>query len=141
MTTTPEDRPGEASDPAQHEAGSTEEAAIVRTVLDYFEGWFDGDVSRMERALHPALAKRALDPGGTGRGTLDETTAQQMIELTAHGAGKGRDVPDRGIRVLVGDVADPITSVTVYSAVYTEYLHLVRTPEGWKIVNALWKFT
>jgi hypothetical protein len=31
------------------------EAAIKRTVLDYFEGWFEGDAARMERALHPEL--------------------------------------------------------------------------------------
>ena len=36
----------------------TDAEAIVDTVLDYFEGWFDGDRARMERALHPELAKR-----------------------------------------------------------------------------------
>jgi len=35
--------------------------AIVRVVLDYFEGWFDGDAARMERTLHPDLAKRSPD--------------------------------------------------------------------------------
>jgi hypothetical protein len=29
----------------------------------------------------------------------------------------------------------------VRSAVYREYLHLVRTNEGWKIANALWRPT
>jgi hypothetical protein len=32
-----------------------------------------------------------------------------------------------------------IANVTVRSAVYIEYLHLVRTREGWKIINALWQ--
>ena len=142
MTATPpQDRSGEPSESRRYAAGSPEEAAIIRAALDYLEGWFEGDVSRMERALHPALAKRALDPGGTGSEALDETTAQQMIELTGQGAGKSRDVPERGIQVLVTDVAGPNASVTVHSAVYTEYLHLVRTRDGWKIVNALWKFT
>ena len=35
--------------------------AIVRVALDYFEGWFDGDAARMERTLHPDLAKRSPD--------------------------------------------------------------------------------
>jgi hypothetical protein len=30
--------------------------AIVRTALDYLEGWFDGDAGRVERALHPQRA-------------------------------------------------------------------------------------
>jgi hypothetical protein len=119
---------------------SPEDAAITRAVLDYFEGWFDGNASRMERALHPGLAKRSLEADAPGTEALDETTAQQMIELTAQGRGKGRDVPDRGIRVRVDDVAGHIATATVHSAVYTEYLHLVRTRDGWKIVNTLWKF-
>jgi hypothetical protein len=31
--------------------------------------------------------------------------------------------------------------VVVRSNVYREYLHLGRTDEGWKIVNALWAWT
>jgi hypothetical protein len=29
-----------------------------KTALDYTEGWYAGDAARMERALHPELAKR-----------------------------------------------------------------------------------
>lgn len=36
-------------------------ALIVATVHDYFDGWFDGDASRMERALHRDLVKRSSD--------------------------------------------------------------------------------
>jgi hypothetical protein len=39
----------------------------------------------------------------------------------------------------VEDVHEDIASVTVRSAVYREYLHLVRTAEGWRIANALWR--
>jgi hypothetical protein len=34
-----------------------------------------------------------------------------------------------------------IASVVVRSPVYREYLHLVRTDDGWKILNALWDWT
>ena len=37
-----------------------EEAAVRSTVLDYLEGWYDGDVERMDRALHPDLVKRIV---------------------------------------------------------------------------------
>jgi hypothetical protein len=33
-----------------------------------------------------------------------------------------------------------IANVTVRSAVYVEYLQLVRTQDGWRIVNALWRY-
>ena len=114
------------------------EGAIVEAVLDYFEGWFDGDAARMERPLHPSRAKRALVQDGR---TLDETTAEWMIDATARGLGRERDPGDRQIEVEIEDVYGTIANATVRSAVYREYVHLVRTPEGWKIVNALWELT
>ena len=119
---------------------SSDEAAVVATALDYFEGWFDGDATRMDRALHPGLAKRSLrqvDPDSAELGSL---TKEQMLELTARAEAKSDD-PKVGIDVEVVDLYGNIASVVVRSAVYREYLHLVRTDEGWKIVNALWHFT
>jgi ketosteroid isomerase-like protein len=112
----------------------TEQEAITETVLDYFEGWFDGDTARMERALHRDLVKRqAADD-------LGMTTKQRMVELTGQHAGK-EDARDGRINVTVEDVYKDIASVTVRSATYHEYLHLVRTGEGWKIANALFELT
>jgi hypothetical protein len=34
------------------------EDAVRSVVMDYVEGWFEGDADRMERALHPELVKR-----------------------------------------------------------------------------------
>ena len=121
---------------------TSDEAAVVAAALDYFEGWFEGDAARMERALHPGLAKRSLsqvDPEST---ELRSLTKERMVELTAAGGGKGES-PEGGlsIDVEVVQLYGNIASVVVRSAVYREYLHLVRTDDGWKIVNALWHFT
>jgi hypothetical protein len=62
------------------ESSADDRAAVVRTALDYFEGWFDGDAARIERALHPELAKRSL-----GQGVLRPRTAGN-----AHGTADGR---------------------------------------------------
>jgi Putative lumazine-binding len=114
-----------------------DEAAIVDVVRDYYGGWYDSDPVRMERTLHPALAKRGLDQ------ILDPerpkiTTAERMIELTASGEGES-DGADRRLDIAVDDVYRDIASVTVRAAVYHEYIQLARTPEGWKIVNVLWQ--
>ena len=45
------------------------------------------------------------------------------------------------IEVEVVDIHGTIANATVRSAVYREYVQLVRTPDGWKIVNALWEWT
>jgi hypothetical protein len=115
---------------------TADEDAIAQTVLDYFEGWFDGDAARMKRALHPGLAKRSV----VADDSLDHLTADVMIEATAQGHGKRRDPGKREIDVRVVDVHGQIASVVVDSNVYREYLHLIRTPDGWRIVNALWQF-
>jgi hypothetical protein len=107
---------------------------IQGAVLDYFEGWFEGDAARMERALQPQLAKRTLGPEG-----LLSLTAAQMIEATAAGRGRAQDVDDRGIRIEVSWVNGPNATAIVHSAVYTEFVHLVETGDGWKIVNTLWQ--
>jgi hypothetical protein len=120
------------------------EAEIVACVLDYYEGWFDGDAARMERALHPELVKRTLARDSDGAEALEMDTAQDMIEATTRGVGKKRDEStggDRRIEISVDDVHGGIASVTAHSAVYVDYLHLARTREGWKIVNALWDWT
>jgi hypothetical protein len=128
-----------------------DEHAVAGVVRDYFESWFEGDAERMKRALHPKLAKRTLLAGSLAAGKrdvgdadpLDEDTAQTMVAATGKGIGKSRATTpeERAFEIVVEDVYDTIASVTVRSPIYHEYLHLVRTREGWKIVNALWQRT
>jgi putative lumazine-binding protein len=112
----------------------TDEQAGTSTVLDYYDGWFDGDAVRMERALHPRLAKRA--PLADGK--LDEDTAAGMIGMTAEGRGTRQDPGDRGTDVEVVEIYGSISSVVVRSNIYREHPNLARMPDGWKIVNALY---
>ena len=111
-------------------------AEVEATVRDYFEGWYDADPDRMARALHPALAKRTKEDGPDVR----STTRDSMIEGTAAGEGRLAGI-DRALEIAVVDAHRGIATVVVRSAVYREYLHLVETDEGWRIVNALWAYT
>ena len=106
--------------------------SIERAVLDYYEGWFDADAARMERAVHPDLVKRKAGE------QLRIMTAARMIELTREGEGTA-NAGDRRIEIAIDDVHEDIASVTVEGGPYYEYLHLVRTSAGWKIANALWR--
>ncbi len=111
--------------------------AIIATAMDYFEGWFDGDAARMERALHPDLVKRGVRTAATGAELSGRSSAPQMIGWTREGKGKAERPADLAIKVRVDDVYGEIATATVYSAVYIEYVQLVRTLEGWRIVNTL----
>jgi hypothetical protein len=110
------------------ESSTEQETAIAQTALDYFEGWFEGDAARMEHALHPDLAKRSL---GDDLKHVEHLTAPVMIDATARGRGKTRDVPDRRIEVDVHDVygVDGGPNGDVRDR-YREYLQLARTREG-----------
>lgn len=113
----------------------TDEDLITETVLDYFEGWFEGDAARMERALHPQLVKRDAEE-------LENTTKPQMVDATARGVGFERAAGRRiDVDVQVADVYGDAATVVVRTAIYHEYLHLVRTTGGWRIAQALWQFT
>lgn len=84
----------------------TEAELITQAVLDYFEGWFEGDPVRMERALHPDLVKRRSGE------ELGVTTKEMMVEATERGAGKGI-AAEAVVEIEIHDGYDDIASVTV----------------------------
>ncbi len=112
---------------------SGEVAAIEAAAADYVEGWYRGDVARMDRALHADLVKRT--PDGEA-GTLRQVTKAQMLELTRQGGGED---PDAEFVVTVGDVSDRIATARVVSPEYIDFLHLVKGDNGWQIVNVLFR--
>jgi hypothetical protein len=125
--------------PATPPATDEDRAAIEAAVRDYFEGWFEADPGRMARALHPALAKRSFGQGADRAPDLGTTTADEMVASTARGYGRDR-VGDGRLDIRIDDVSGGIASVTVQSAHYVEYVHLAATPDGWRVVNTLWRW-
>ncbi len=107
--------------------------AVRATALDYIEGWYTGDAARMERALHDDLVKRT--PAAEGAAGLRAVTKERMVELTRDGGG--RDVADPGIEVHVDDVVGDLATARTVCVDFVDYLHLVRTPAGWRIVDVL----
>lgn len=126
--------------PPTPETTGDELESIRATVLDYFEGWFDGDAVRMDRALHPGLAKHSVDQGPTRSNGLRLTTKDEMVEATRQGEGRQQDLPDRAIRIDVAAVSGGIASAIVHSAVYVEFVLLARTADGWRITGTLWRW-
>jgi hypothetical protein len=110
-----------------------DEQQITAAALDYFEGWYDADAGRMDRALHPNLVKRS--PADVGKGTV--LTKTRMVELTGAGAGRNeRTGEPNEIRVL--DIHRDMALVLARSGPYREYLHLLRDDAGWRLAGALW---
>jgi ketosteroid isomerase-like protein len=114
-----------------------ESDAVRRVVLDYFEGWFDGDVERMDRSLHPDLVKRSNQRHSADK--IPVVTKAQMLDFTRGGDGKV-DRGDGRLDVDIADIHQDIATVVVRGGIYHEYLHLIRVGDEWKIANALWAY-
>src|SRR5688500_275850 len=66
-----------------------ESAAITATALDYIEGYYNGDAARMERALHPDLAKRiVVVDRATGKGSIEHMGAADLVGITRKRQGR-----------------------------------------------------
>ena len=68
----------------------TDQEAIRGVVLDYIDGWFDGDAVRMERALHPELVKRCRGIEGDDPDAVRGQQPRHIRELSEH---EGVSVP------------------------------------------------
>lgn len=115
------------------EAQSSDYTEIDAVIRDYAEGWYEGSSVRMDRALHSDLVKRTPDDEA---GLLRGVTRARMLELTAGGGG---EMPGAKVEVTIDDLSTNIASARVMSPEYLDYLHLVRAPDGWKIVNVLYE--
>jgi hypothetical protein len=116
------------------EATAADLEAVAAIARDYIEGWYSGNVARMDRALHADLVKRIQEDRASGG--LRQVTKARMLELTADGGGGD---PDASFEVFVDDVSTDIAAARVVSPEYVDYLQLVRTAAGWKIANVLFR--
>jgi hypothetical protein len=98
------------------------------------------DAARMERAVHPELAKRWVRTDDDGRSVLHDMGAAKLIEQTRRGGGSETPPEERLRKVEILDLYGGMASVRVTSARYVDYMHLARWNGEWKIVNVLWDF-
>jgi len=122
-------------------AGEADERAeIKKTALDYIDGWYEGDATRMARALHPELAKRIMRVDAkTGEAWLEQMGATTLIHGTAAGRGTGAPKEKRQDDVQVLDVFGPVASVRITAGEWIDYLHMAKWKGHWVIVNVLWQ--
>jgi hypothetical protein len=114
-------------------------AEIRAMALDYIEGWYEGDVVRVERSLHPDLARRIVLTDPThGVDRLDQISAMGMVQLTRCCFG---NVPEaqqqKDITIL--DVFGNAASLKVEANDWIDYIHAAKFNGKWVIINILWE--
>ena len=112
---------------------------IKETALDYIEGWYEGDAARMERALHPELAKRIVRTDARGRSGLGQMGAMQLVLFTRSGEGKSTPKEKQQKDVTVLDIFNNAASAKIIASDWVDYLHLAKWNGRWVIVNVLWE--
>ena len=120
-------------------APDTDQAAIKQTALDYLEGWYEGNAERMERALHPELAKRIVRTTQEGHSRLDQMSAMSLVQGTRRGGGKNTPKEKQQKDVTILDVFENAASVKVVASDWIDYLHLAKFNGRWVIINVLWE--
>ena len=118
---------------------AADSAAIRATALDYVEGWYAGDAARMEKALHPDLAKRIVRNNAEGVSQLGHQGAETLIGYTRSGAGKNTPPAQQIKDVKILDIFRNTASVRAEMSGWIDYMHIAKWNGEWKIVNVLWE--
>src|SRR5438105_1602629 len=90
--------------------------AIRQAALDYIEGYYEGNGLRMERALHPELAKRIVRTNDQGRSQLGQMSAMSLVLGTRAGGGKDIPVAERRKDVTIFDIYQNAASAKIYAS-------------------------
>ena len=120
-------------------SSEADKAAIKQTALDYIEGWYEGDAERMERALHPELAKRIVRSNPQGQSRLDQMSAMSLVMGTRRGGGKQTPKEKQQKDVTILDVYENAACAKIVASDWVDYLQLARWNGRWVIVNVLWE--
>jgi len=126
---------------AQAKSPSGDEQEAVRSaVLDYVEGVYNVDPSRIERSVHPDLAKRGYwrskGKEGYSNGPMTYT---ELVEVAKTWNKSGKLPKDAPKEITIFDVQDQTASAKLVAAWGTDYFHLAKYEGKWKIVNVLWQ--
>jgi hypothetical protein len=123
---------------ASTQAPAEDLAGIRQAALDYIEGWYEGSPERMERSLHPELAKRIVITRD-GRSRLDQMSALTLINGVRRGGGTKTPKEQQQKDITILDVYGNTASVKLVAASWIDYLHVAKYDGRWVIVNVLWE--
>jgi hypothetical protein len=124
---------------AHAQTTDAEKNAIKQTALDYVEGWYEANAERMERALHPELAKRIVRTGPEGRSRLEQMGAMTLVQGVKRGGGKDTPKDQQQKDVVILDVFENTASVKTTMSGWVDYMHMAKFNGRWVIVNVLWE--
>lgn len=122
-----------------HSQAAADSAGIRAAALDYIEGWYEANPERMERALHPELAKRIVRTNAEGRSSLGQMSALTLVQGVRSGGGRSTPAAEQQKDVTILDIYQNAASAKIVASGWIDFLHLAKWNGRWVIVNVLWE--
>lgn len=129
---------GQSAAPAT--APSDDRAAVRQAVLDYVEGVYNVDPARIERSVHPELAKRGFYREGPADAYREsKMTHARLVELAKTWNKEGKLRKDAPKDITIFEVMDQTASAKLVAEWGMDYFHLAKYNGKWMIVNVMWQ--
>lgn len=130
-------RGGPTPSPQQAE----EREAVRRAALDYLEGFYEGDSTKIVRSVRPDVRKVGYYKGNNAATyTPDEMPFGNFLSYVRNFRSNNRTTPATAPReVTVGEVNDQTATAKIVAWWGIDYLHLAKYDGKWMIVNVLWQ--
>lgn len=115
--------------------------AVRLAVLDYVEGFYEGDTTRLVRSVSPGVHKYGYGRSAAGAPYVGEAMPFRDFMAYANRVKAGRSRTPAGAPkvIVVFDVQDQTASAKLTAWWGTDYLLLAREHERWVILHVLWQ--
>jgi hypothetical protein len=130
-----------ARPPAQQDASTSDREAVRRAVLDYVEGFYEGDTAKLQRALRPELSKYGFwKAKGASSYAGERMTYAEAIAYAARVRAQNKPTPATAPKkVELFEVQDQTASAKVTAWWGTDYLLLGKYDGRWMIAHVMWQ--
>ena len=120
---------------------SADREAVQLAVLDYVEGFYEGDTARLVRSVWPDVRKWGYYRPAKGAPYEGSAMPYANFMKFANGVKAGRNRPPAGApkEVVLLDVQDQTAAAKLTAWWGTDYLLLAREQGRWMIVEVLWQ--
>ena len=116
-------------------------AAVRRAVLDYVEGFYEGDTAKLARSVRPDVAKsgfwRARDSSSY---VWEAMPWEEFVSYANRVKARGRPAPASAPKtIVVFDVQDRTASAKLTAFWGTDYILLGKYDGRWRVSHVLWQ--
>ncbi len=114
---------------------------VRQAVLDYVEGFYEGDSTRLVRSVSPEVRKNGYWRASPDSAYRPSAMPYPAFMRFAAGVRAGRNLPPAGApkEIVLFDVQDQTASAKLTAWWGTDYLLLGRENGRWMITHVLWQ--